>query len=379
MPELPEVETTRRGIAPHLEGREITEVIVRQTRLRVPVPGDLIDRLVGARVLEIRRRAKYLLFSLEGVEGMTLLWHLGMSGSLRIARIGELPKKHDHLDLVLDDGTILRYHDPRRFGFVDWLAGSVEQDRRLARLGPEPLSMDFDGQRLYSLSRGRRLAVKPFLMDNAVVVGVGNIYAAEALFAAGISPLRAAGRVSGERYARLAAEIKRILQHAITRGGTTLRDFISPDGAPGYFEQELSAYGRGGQPCTRCGRPLKQAWLAQRATVGLKRKESADRTECRSCIASASAASSPQVQSAGLIAHTWGVEVRLVGTGFDQGGVYRAAFRTRDGQLLPAGEFLGTGEKKITCNLQAALLRPDTEAFVVMDAAGVPVLSATLA
>lgn len=267
MPELPEVETTRRGIAPHLEGREITEVIVRQTRLRVPVPEDLVDRLVGARVLEVRRRAKYLLFTMEGAEKMTLLWHLGMSGSLRIARVGELPRKHDHLDLVLDGGAMLRYHDPRRFGFVDWLAGSVEQDRRLARLGPEPLSAAFDGQRLYSLSRGRRLAVKPFLMDNVVVVGVGNIYAAEALFLAGIDPRRAAGRISAERFDRLAGAVREVLAAAITQGGTTLRDFVGGTGEPGYFKQRLNVYGRHHKPCRRCGGELRLVTLGQRASV----------------------------------------------------------------------------------------------------------------
>lgn len=267
MPELPEVETTRRGIAPHLEGREITEVIVRQTRLRVPVPVDLVDRLVGARVVDIRRRAKYLLFSLEGATSMSLLWHLGMSGSLRIARIGELPKKHDHIDLVLDDGAILRYHDPRRFGFVDWLAGSIEEDSRLAHLGPEPLSAAFDGQRLYALSRGRRLAVKPFLMDNAVVVGVGNIYAAEALFLAGIDPRRAAGRISRERFDRLAAAVREVLAAAITQGGTTLRDFVGGTGEPGYFKQRLNVYGRHHEPCRRCGAELRLVTLGQRASV----------------------------------------------------------------------------------------------------------------
>ncbi|MFW6346362.1 MAG: bifunctional DNA-formamidopyrimidine glycosylase/DNA-(apurinic or apyrimidinic site) lyase, partial [Halomonas sp.] len=237
MPELPEVETTRRGIAPHVEGREITEVVVRQPRLRVPVPDDLVERLVGARVGTLSRRAKYLLLPLVGGEAAdaTLLWHLGMSGSLRIARLGELPRKHDHLDLVLDDGALLRYHDPRRFGFVDWLTGSVEQDPRLARLGPEPLSEAFDGERLHRLSRGRRIAVKPFLMDNAVVVGVGNIYASEALFLAGIDPRRAAGRISAERYARLAAAAREVLAAAITQGGTTLRDFVGGTGEPGYF------------------------------------------------------------------------------------------------------------------------------------------------
>ncbi|WP_299232193.1 bifunctional DNA-formamidopyrimidine glycosylase/DNA-(apurinic or apyrimidinic site) lyase [uncultured Halomonas sp.] len=269
MPELPEVETTRRGIAPHVEGREIGEVIVRQSRLRVPVPADLADRLVGARIGSLTRRAKYLLLPLAGGDsaGATLVWHLGMSGSLRIVRLGELPRKHDHLDLVLDDGAILRYHDPRRFGFVDWLAGSVEEDSRLRRLGPEPLSEAFDGERLYRLSRGRRVAVKPFLMDNAVVVGVGNIYASEALFMAGIDPRRAAGRISAERYARLAAAAKEVLAAAITQGGTTLRDFVGGTGEPGYFKQRLNVYGRHGEPCRRCGTELRLITLGQRASV----------------------------------------------------------------------------------------------------------------
>ncbi|XKE45034.1 bifunctional DNA-formamidopyrimidine glycosylase/DNA-(apurinic or apyrimidinic site) lyase [Halomonas organivorans] len=266
MPELPEVETTRRGIAPHVEGREITEVIVRQSRLRLPVPDDLIDRLVGARIGTLSRRAKYLLMPLEG-DPSSLLWHLGMSGSLRIVRLGELPRKHDHLDLVMADGAVLRYHDPRRFGFVDWLAGDATQDSRLARLGPEPLSEGFDGERLYAMSRGRRLAVKPFLMDNAVVVGVGNIYAAEALFLAGIDPRRAAGRISRERYARLAAAVREVLAAAITQGGTTLRDFVGGTGEPGYFAQRLNVYGRDGEPCRRCGAELRLVILGQRASV----------------------------------------------------------------------------------------------------------------
>ncbi|SDJ20015.1 bifunctional DNA-formamidopyrimidine glycosylase/DNA-(apurinic or apyrimidinic site) lyase [Billgrantia gudaonensis] len=267
MPELPEVETTRRGIAPHVEGREVVEVIVREPRLRVPVPADLVDRLVGARLGPLGRRAKYLLVPVESDEPGTLLWHLGMSGSLRIARLGELPRKHDHLDLVLGDGGILRYHDPRRFGFVDWLTGSVGVDRRLARLGPEPLSESFDGERLYRLSRGRRLAVKPFVMDSAVVVGVGNIYAAEALFLAGIDPRRSAGRVSLARYHRLAAAVKEVLAAAITQGGTTLRDFVGGTGEPGYFKQRLNVYGRAGEACRRCGDELRLVTLGQRASV----------------------------------------------------------------------------------------------------------------
>lgn len=269
MPELPEVETTRRGIAPHVEGREIGEVIVRQPRLRVPVPADLGERLVGARIGPLVRRAKYLLLPVSGggAGAATLLCHLGMSGSLRIVRLGELPRKHDHLDLVLDDGGILRYHDPRRFGFIDWLVGDVERDSRLARLGPEPLSAAFDGERLYRLSRGRRLAVKPFLMDNAVVVGVGNIYASEALFMAGIDPRRVAGRISLARYERLAAAAKEVLAAAITQGGTTLRDFVGGTGEPGYFKQRLNVYGRDGQPCRHCGDELRLITLGQRASV----------------------------------------------------------------------------------------------------------------
>nr|WP_297459677.1 bifunctional DNA-formamidopyrimidine glycosylase/DNA-(apurinic or apyrimidinic site) lyase [uncultured Halomonas sp.] len=264
MPELPEVETTRRGIAPYIEGREIREVIVRERRLRTPVPDDLIDTLIGRRVGELGRRAKYLLIP---VGERSLIWHLGMSGSLRIARIGDLPKKHDHVDVVLDSGAILRYHDPRRFGFVDWLQGSVFEDARLTRLGPEPLSPDFDGERLYVLSRGRRLAVKPFLMDNAVVVGVGNIYASEALYLAGIDPRRAAGRISRERYERLAAAVREVLAAAIAQGGTTLRDFVSGTGEPGYFAQRLNVYGRAGQACRRCGGELRLITLGQRASV----------------------------------------------------------------------------------------------------------------
>nr|WP_163501038.1 bifunctional DNA-formamidopyrimidine glycosylase/DNA-(apurinic or apyrimidinic site) lyase [Halomonas socia] len=270
MPELPEVETTRRGIAPHVEGREIREVIVRERRLRTPVPEGLENALIGARIGALGRRAKYLLIPLSGAEPAaerTLLWHLGMSGSLRVARLGDLPRKHDHLDLVLDGGAILRYHDPRRFGFVDWLAGNVLSDPRLARLGPEPLSPDFDGERLYAMSRGRRIAVKPFLMDNAVVVGVGNIYASEALFLAGVDPRRAAGRISLERYQRLAAAVREVLAAAITQGGTTLRDFVSGTGEPGYFAQRLNVYGRDGQPCRRCGAELKLITLGQRASV----------------------------------------------------------------------------------------------------------------
>ena len=263
MPELPEVETTRRGLLPHVAGRRIEHVLLRRPDLRWPIPREVEDLLPEQRIVAIRRRAKYLL--LDTAAGSALL-HLGMSGSLRVLA-GDTPvRAHDHVDIALDSGRVLRFNDPRRFGCLLWQAPG-EVHSLLAGLGPEPLSDDFDGDRLFHLSRGRRAPVKTFLMDQAVVVGVGNIYAAEALFRAGISPLRAAGRVSRDRYAALAEAVQAILAQAIARGGTTLRDFISPDGAPGYFVQELSVYGRGGEPCRRCGRPLQQALIGQRASA----------------------------------------------------------------------------------------------------------------
>jgi formamidopyrimidine-DNA glycosylase len=262
MPELPEVETTRRGLAPHLVGRRVVAVTVRQPRLRWPVAPELVAGLPGQRIEAIERRAKYLLVHTEA--GSALL-HLGMSGALRVLPADTPVGPHDHVDWRLDSGRLLRYTDPRRFGCQLWQPrGHVHP--LLAGLGPEPLADDFDGARLWRLSRGRRAAVKVFLMDQAVVVGVCNIYASEALFAARIHPARPAGRISRERYARLADAAKRILQHAITRGGTTLRDFISPDGLPGYFEQELAVYGRAGQPCRTCGTPIRALVLGQRST-----------------------------------------------------------------------------------------------------------------
>ncbi len=269
MPELPEVETTRRGLAPHLEGRRIQSVTLRRPDLRWPIPDEIARELPGQRITAVRRRAKYLLMDVEA--GGSALLHLGMSGSLRVLPAGTAVRAHDHVDIALAAPRgpvtqVLRFNDPRRFGCLLWQPAG-ETHPLLQGLGPEPLSDAFDGDYLFELSRGRKAPVKTFLMDQAVVVGVGNIYAAESLFRAGISPLRAAGRVSRERYQALAGAVKDILGHAITRGGTTLRDFISPDGAPGYFEQELSAYGRGGEPCPRCRRPMKQASIGQRATV----------------------------------------------------------------------------------------------------------------
>jgi formamidopyrimidine-DNA glycosylase len=268
MPELPEVETTRLGLAPHLEGRRVRAVLSRRPDLRWPIPPEIGERLPGQRIDTVRRRAKYLL--LDTAAGSALL-HLGMSGSLRVLPATTPVGAHDHVDVALsaragEPKQVLRFNDPRRFGCLLWQRPGTTHPL-LHGLGPEPLSEAFDGDYLYRMSRGRRAPVKAFLMDQRVVVGVGNIYVAEALFAAGVSPLRAAGRVSLERYRVLADGIQRILQRAIVRGGTTLRDFLAPDGAPGYFEQELSAYGRGGQPCRRCGRLLKQVWLSQRATV----------------------------------------------------------------------------------------------------------------
>ena len=278
MPELPEVETTRRGLIPHVEGRRVRAVTLRRPDLRWPIPPEVSALLPGQRIDAVRRRAKYLLLDTQA--GSALL-HLGMSGSLRVLPAATPVGTHDHVDIFLEDGRangakpsaarVLRFNDPRRFGCLLWQP--VGTTHALLRgLGPEPLSdgvdgATFDGDYLFARSRGRKVPVKSFLMDQRIVVGVGNIYVAEALFAAGISPLRAAGRVSRERYRLLADEIRRILQNAITRGGTTLRDFISPDGAPGYFEQELSAYGREGEPCRRCGRALRHAWIGQRATV----------------------------------------------------------------------------------------------------------------
>jgi len=262
VPELPEVETTRRGIAPHLIGHRVLDVIVRQRRLRWPIPDALRRDLPGQRIDAVERRAKYLLAS---TAAGTALLHLGMSGSLRVLPPDVPPGPHDHYDWRLDSGRILRFTDPRRFGSLLW----QKPDRvhpLLAALGPEPLEAEFDGTYLLRRSRGRKSGVKLFLMDQKIVVGVGNIYAAEALFAAGIHPLRAAGAVSLARYERLAEEIKRILAYAITRGGTTLRDFINPDGVPGYFEQELFVYGRAGEPCKVCGTKIRAIVQGQRST-----------------------------------------------------------------------------------------------------------------
>ena len=262
MPELPEVETTLRGISPALLGRTITEVRVRNAALRWPVT-DEVQQACGLRVSGLQRRAKYLLITLESGG---LMIHLGMSGSLRICDEHDEPRKHDHVDIVLDSGRCMRFNDPRRFGLFCWWKAPVNQHPLLRHLGPEPLQDSFSGTYLYQKSRGRRGAVKNFIMDGKVVVGVGNIYASESLFMAGIHPARAAGRISAVRYDALVAAIRDVLERAIAQGGTTLRDFAGSDGKPGYFAQELLVYGRDGAPCFQCGTAIRKKVIGQRSS-----------------------------------------------------------------------------------------------------------------
>ena len=264
MPELPEVETTRRGIAPHVVGRTVQDIVVREPRLRWPVPGDLATCLTGQTISAVNRRGKYLLLSTE--DG-TLLIHLGMSGNLRILKEPQALQKHDHIDILLDSGDLLRYNDPRRFGAMLWLEGDPLAHPLLCNLGPEPLGDDFSGAYLHRLAKGRATSIKAFIMDSHIVVGVGNIYANEALFLSGIHPGRAAGRISLARFETLAENIRRVLQRSIELGGTTLRDFVGGDGKPGYFQQTLQVYGRGGEPCRNCQSILLESRLGQRTTV----------------------------------------------------------------------------------------------------------------
>ncbi|MCF7520790.1 bifunctional DNA-formamidopyrimidine glycosylase/DNA-(apurinic or apyrimidinic site) lyase [Neisseria sp. ZJ106] len=265
MPELPEVETTRRGIAPHIEHKQVADVIVRQCKLRWPVCEDLAAVLAGQTVKACRRRAKYLLIELE--TGLLLI-HLGMSGSLRVFSDGCVPPpgKHDHVDIVFSDGVTLRYRDPRKFGAVVWYEGAEEHHPLLEKLGPEPLGDEFDAAYLYGRLKTLKRAVKAVLMDNNIVVGVGNIYANESLFRAGISPKRAANRVTKKEAALLVAEIRAVLQRAIETGGSTLRDFVDSEGNSGYFQQEYNVYGRSGEPCRQCGTPVEKTVIGQRGT-----------------------------------------------------------------------------------------------------------------
>jgi len=273
MPELPEVETTRRGIAPALEGRLIKELRVRERRLRWPIPEGLEDKLRGQPVLGITRRAKYLL--LQTRDGCAMV-HLGMSGSMRIVPADEKPEKHDHFDIVTVDkvsglNEIVRFNDPRRFGSLLWTGMQPDAHPLLCKLGPEPLDDAFDGDYLWQSSRGRKVTIKQHIMNSHVVVGVGNIYASEALFRARINPKRAAGKISRERLQRLTAAIKEVLQEAIKVGGTTLRDYRGGDGKPGYFRQQLNVYERAAKPCRICRQPITRIVQGQRATYYCKR------------------------------------------------------------------------------------------------------------
>jgi len=263
VPELPEVETVRRGIEPHVVSRRVTAVRIRERRLRWPVPRRLAGELPGRTIEGVARRAKYLLLDVGGAH---VLIHLGMSGSLRVLPAAHPPQKHDHLDIELDSGVCLRFRDPRRFGSVLFTTRPPDQHRLLRGLGPEPLSEGFGGACLYRASRGRRAPVKSFLMDSRIVVGVGNIYASEALHRAGIHPARPAGRIGPARYERLALSVREILLDAIDRGGSTLRDFTNEDGEPGYFVPLLKVYDRRGQPCDGCGGDIRRRIIGQRAS-----------------------------------------------------------------------------------------------------------------
>lgn len=266
MPELPEVETSRRGIAPYLVGERVDRLIIRQRRLRWPIHTDVDDKLPGMTIRSVGRRAKYLL--LETAAGTAII-HLGMSGSVFIVAADTPAGVHDHFDIALQSGKALRFRDPRRFGSLHW-SDDAASHWLLQKLGPEPLSGDFGGEYLWQQSRGRRVAIKQFIMNAAIVVGVGNIYASEALFLARIHPRRAAGRIAKPRYELLATTIKEVLAKAISAGGTTLRDFYGGDGEPGYFQQELSVYGREGQPCRNCKQSLSAIVLGQRSTYYCK-------------------------------------------------------------------------------------------------------------
>jgi formamidopyrimidine-DNA glycosylase len=263
MPELPEVETTCRGIRGAVRGRRVAALVLREPRLRWRVDAALPALLAGQRITEVRRRAKYLLIELEAG---SLILHLGMSGSLRVLGSATPLLAHDHYDLLLDSGRCLRFNDPRRFGSLHWVVGDPADHPLLAALGPEPLTAGFNLEYLARRARGRRVAIKQFLMDQRIVVGVGNIYASEALFRAGIHPRRAAGRVSRARLTALIGSVREVLRAAIRQGGTSLRDYVSAEGTPGYFRQELYVYERTGEPCRRCGTPVRHLVQGQRSS-----------------------------------------------------------------------------------------------------------------
>ena len=263
MPELPEVETTRRGIGPHISGQKITRVIVRERRMRHPIPRSFSSKVTGQRIQEVGRRGKYLLLTCGAG---TVIVHLGMSGTLRLVPADRPAQKHDHVDLQLDNGLALRLRDPRRFGLMIWSDADPLLHPLLRDLGPEPLTAAFTGTYLAHRASGRSLPVKQFIMDAKVVVGVGNIYANEALFMAGVHPCRVVGKVTATEYGLIATSIKRVLRKAITAGGTTLRDYVDGTGRSGYFAQQLLVYGRAGQACRRCAHDIEAVRLGQRAT-----------------------------------------------------------------------------------------------------------------
>ena len=267
MPELPEVETTRRGINAHINDQKVATVIIRQAKLRWPITENMAQLLENKILKTVARRGKYLLLEFE--HGTALI-HLGMSGSIRILDAASKEKKHDHFDIIFTNGKLLRYNDPRRFGAFIWAGSDPYQHKLLAKLGVEPLDDAFDSASIYKASRKKKIAIKQFIMDSHIVVGVGNIYANESLFLAGIHPLRQANQISCQRYQQLVLVIKQVLQKAINNGGTTLKDFNQVDGKPGYFSQLLNVYGRAGQQCKVCQQILVEIRLSGRSTVFCK-------------------------------------------------------------------------------------------------------------
>ena len=268
MPELPEVETTLQGIKPHIENQVIENIIIRHHQLRWPIPFTLPQELKGKSIHKIIRRGKYLLLCID--DG-ALIIHLGMSGHLRILTHKTPPKKHDHVDIEFENKKVLRFNDTRRFGAVLWIKKNPDQHFLLAKLGPEPLTPNFNSEYLWKRARTRKVSIKSFIMDSHIVVGVGNIYAAEALFLAGIHPAKSAKSISLERMEKLVAAIKKILEQAIQKGGTTFRDFVNSEGKPGYFANKLNVYGRENLNCIKCDTKLLMLRIGQRSTVYCKK------------------------------------------------------------------------------------------------------------
>lgn len=263
MPELPEVETTKNGISPHILNQTVQQVVIRAPKLRWPIPTNISSDLRGKTVRSVERRAKYLLINFDNG---TLIMHLGMSGRLQTLTTKTPAQKHDHVDINFGNGICLRLTDPRRFGAVLWTTTSPFDHKLLKDLGPEPFDSNFTGKHLSSLAQRKKVAVKLFIMDAKNVVGVGNIYASEALFAAQIDPRTPSNQVSPQQYTLLAKHIKRILKLAIEKGGTTLKDFLDTDGKPGYFSQKLQVYGRDTQKCYKCTSIIESVVLGQRNT-----------------------------------------------------------------------------------------------------------------